>query len=110
MPKLAGMTELKLAIAEVLAGHRYVSPLVPKSTHRLGMGAIHPLLGNLTPREHQIVLLLGEAKSETEIARLLDLHLSTVAFHKRNAMRKLGMGTDAALIKLAVLLRAGPPS
>lgn len=108
VPKTAGIAELKSAIRAVLAGRQYVSPLVPKTSDRMGMNAVHPALASLTPREHQVVLLLGEAKSETEVAKLLDLHISTVAFHKHNAMHKLGMKTDAALFTLAVLLRAGP--
>lgn len=107
VPKIAGIAELKSAISEVLAGRQYVSPLVPKTTDRMGVNAVHPLLANLTPREHEVVLLLGDAKSETEIAKVLGLHISTVALHKHNAMRKLGMGTGAALVTLAVLLRTG---
>ncbi len=105
VPKDAGIAELVAAISEVLAGRRYVSPKVPKTSHRIGLAAAHAGLSSLTPREHEIVMLLGEGKSETEIARTLGLGLTAITFHKKNLMPKLGISDDARLTRLAVLLR-----
>jgi DNA-binding NarL/FixJ family response regulator len=104
VPKVAGIAELKAAIGEVLVGRRYVSSRVPKATRRIGAAAAHPALANLTPREHEVLLLLGRAKTETEIASQFGVGVSTVARHTQNLMRKLGVGTHAALIKFAILL------
>jgi DNA-binding NarL/FixJ family response regulator len=106
VPKDASMEELTLAISEVLAGRLYRSPRLPKSSHRVGMRARHAAIMNLTPRQQEIVLMLGEGKSELRIAHTLGLSPSTVTFHKQNILRILGLETSAALTRLAVLVRA----
>lgn len=110
VPKDAGIAELKLAIGEVLAGRRYVSPRLPKTSHRVSLEARHPALRALTPRQQEIVLLLGEGKSDREIAYALALSPSTITFHKHHLMRVLGFESDGALMKYAILLRAGAES
>jgi DNA-binding NarL/FixJ family response regulator len=107
VPKDATLEELKLAINEVLAGRRYVSPRVPKSSHRLGLAAHHLGTQQLTPRQEEILLLLGEGRSETQIAVALHLGVSTITFHKHNLMRVLGIKSESALTQYAVLLRVG---
>ncbi len=107
VPKIAGVAELRRGIAEVLAGRRYVSARVPRTTKRIGLTAAHQALGNLTRREHEVLLLFGDAKTETEIASQLGVHVSTVARHKQSLMRKLGVASNAALVKFAVLLVTG---
>jgi len=105
VPKDAPLQELERAIAEALAGATYISPRVPKSSHRVSLDARHKALHRLTPRQQQIVLLLGEGRSCTEIAKLLHLGPSTVTFHKHNIMRILALGADRELLRYAVLLR-----
>jgi DNA-binding NarL/FixJ family response regulator len=107
IPKDADDEELRLAIREVVAGQRYISPLVPKSSHRVGLDARHPNLGRLTFRQEQIVLMLGEGRSGVYISNRLALSPSTVTFHKRNIVRVLGLEDEADLLRLAVLVRAG---
>jgi DNA-binding NarL/FixJ family response regulator len=106
VPKDAPLAELELAISEVLAGRRYVSPRLPKTSHRVGLQARHQGLERLTPRQQDIVRLFGEGKSETEMARALGVGLSTITFHKHNLMRALGVESDAALKQLCGLLHA----
>jgi DNA-binding NarL/FixJ family response regulator len=106
VPKDASVEELVLAINEVLAGRFYVSGRLPKTSHRLNTHSSHPGLHRLTPRQHQIALLLGDGKSESDVARELGLSLSTIAFHKHNLMRTLGLETQAVLTRYLVLLRA----
>ena len=106
LPKDGGIEELEAAIAAVLAGRRYISPRVPKTSHRLGLGAEHLAFQQLTPREQQIALLIGEGKSETDIGRMLSVGKSTVTFHKQNIMRALGLAGDEELLRYTVLVRA----
>lgn len=107
VPKDASADELRTAVREVLAARRYVSSLLPKSSHRVGLGAQHLGLHRLTPRQQQIVLLLGEGRSTTEVSTTVGLGLSTITFHKHNIMRTLGINTDGGLIRYAVLVRSG---
>lgn len=107
IPKSGCCDELCIAISEVLAGRRYLSPQVPKTSHRVSLGAKHLGLHRLTPRQQEVVLLMGEGKSATEICKTLDLSQSTITFHKHNIMRVLGVGSDADLVRYSVLVRAG---
>jgi DNA-binding NarL/FixJ family response regulator len=110
IPKEATSDELLAAISEVLAGRRYLSSLVPKSSHGVGLGAKHLGLSRLTPRQQQIVLLLGEGKSGHEICQELKLSPSTITFHKHNIMRALGIDSAGAFLQYSVLVRAGTPA
>ena len=106
LPTEASSEELRDAIAAVLAGSRYLSPLVPKTSHRLAGCARHPALGRLTQREQEVLLLLGSGSSQSEIARALHLSKSTVTFHKNNLCRTLGLTSGDVMRRFAVLLAA----
>jgi DNA-binding NarL/FixJ family response regulator len=105
VPKDSSREELEVALSTVLAGGLYMSPRVPKTTHRVGLDARHPGLERLTPRQEQILLFLGEGRSQTEIARQLGVSKCTVTLHKRNLMRALGFTTSGALIQFAFQVR-----
>lgn len=107
VPKDAGSSELQEAIEQVLAGLRHLSPRVPKASHCVSLDARHLGLHRLTPRQQEIVLLLGEGRPGAGIARALGLSPSTITFHKRNIMRVHGIDTEAGLLRYAVLVRAG---
>ena len=104
LPKNAGCDELEAALAAVLAGRRYLSPLVPKTSHRTGLAALHPMLQGLTRRQEEVLTLLAEGVHEGAIARRLGLSTSGVTFHKHNLQRILGLETDRALLGYAMLL------
>ena len=104
VPKDAGIDELTLAIQDVISGHRYLSPRLPKTSHHVGLNAAHPALQRLTPRQQQIVIMLGEGRSESEVARALGVSLTAVIYHKNKIMRVLGVTKNASLRVLSVLL------
>jgi DNA-binding NarL/FixJ family response regulator len=106
VPKDAGLDELLLAIDEVCAGRRYVSPRIPKHTERTGLQARHPSLASLTPRQQRILLLLGKGMSSAAIAQEIGLTLSTITFHRANLRRKLGIDSKLGLHQLAVLVQS----
>jgi DNA-binding NarL/FixJ family response regulator len=83
-----------------------VSPHIPRHTDRSALKATHPSLAGLTPRQHEILRLLGEGKSTEAIAGTLHLRTSTVSYHRANVRRKLGIDTEWGLIRYAVLMRA----
>lgn len=107
IPKDADVKELRWAVREVMAGRRYLSPLVPKSSHRVGLAARHSGLHLLTERQERIVLMMGDGQSGVDIGNELGIRPSTVTFHKRNIARILGIDNDAALLRYAVLASAG---
>lgn len=102
--KDAGTVELRRAVAETLAGRRYVSPLLPKSSHRVSLDALHPALRRLTLRQQEVLCLLGGGKTDTQIAGELHLAPSTITLHKGNIQRVLGLESQRALVGYAVLL------
>ena len=60
-----------------------------------------PLLASLTDREREVVTLVADGMSNTEIARQLTLSPLTVKTHANHAMTKLGARDRAQLVVLA---------
>lgn len=59
-------------------------------------------LVSLSPREKEVVLMLADGKSTREIADLLFTSIKTVEKQRRDAMRKLGVESLAALLKMVL--------
>ncbi len=62
----------------------------------------------LSKREHEIANLIRAGKSSSEIARALFVSPTTVAFHRKNLRRKLGLGTRSPSLA-TYLARPRPP-
>jgi DNA-binding CsgD family transcriptional regulator len=62
--------------------------------------SVAPQLDNLTPREREILVLVGQALSNKDIARELGISERTARTHVSNLLRKLGLTsrTEAALL------------
>jgi DNA-binding NarL/FixJ family response regulator len=56
----------------------------------------------LTPREREILQLLAEGRTNTEISRLLSITVKTVETHRASVMKKLGVSSLAELIRYAI--------
>lgn len=104
--KRAGGDRVIEAIREVLAGRIAVSPamatqlLEEYSGHKPRSG--RTTLPNLTDREFEILQLIGEAKSNREMAGQLHLSPKTVETHRTNLMRKLKLKSAAELLRFAL--------
>jgi DNA-binding NarL/FixJ family response regulator len=95
--KDAPATEIVSAIDAVSAGGTFLSAAV---SGRLFRGqAPKPVL---TPRESEILSLLGQGASSKQIARDLDLSVRTVEAHRQSIKRKLELEGQAELIRYAV--------
>src|SRR5205085_8387401 len=93
------------AINAVLAGERYLSPRMPPHGKAVGLAASHPALSHLTPRQQEIVQLIGDGKTSAEIAGILGLSERTVGYHRTNIRRVLGIDSEQGLARQAVLFR-----
>ena len=103
--KDAPAQEIVSAIDAVAAGGTYLSAAV---SGRLFRG--HAPKPVLTPRESEILGLLGRGASSKQIARELDLSVRTVEAHRQSIKRKLELDGQAELIRYAVeRARAGEP-
>jgi DNA-binding NarL/FixJ family response regulator len=56
----------------------------------------------LTPREEEVVKLIAEAHTNTQIAEILHLAEKTVESHRANVLRKLGMRDRVELVRYAI--------
>lgn len=66
--------------------------------------AMRRTLRSLTPRQRQVVLLMGDGARLSEVARELRITRTTVSFHVRRIVQKLGLHSRRELVKAAVLL------
>lgn len=105
IPKEASAEELNGAIEAVLAGKTLISPRVPKRSFRDGAAVDHPALDRLTPRHHQILRLIGDGKSTSEIGAELGVSPRTVEFHRASIRKSLGIASETGLMRFAILLR-----
>jgi DNA-binding CsgD family transcriptional regulator len=56
----------------------------------------------LTQREAEVLVLIGKAKSNKQIAELLHVSVHTVGNHRKHICRKLGLHTTAELVAYAI--------
>lgn len=98
--KTENFTNLVETIRLAQAGQALVSPEIASALmQRLaelarwipGTGAEPVDLAKLTPREREVIELLGENLSNEEIARRLFIEVGTVKIHVHNILNKLGM-------------------
>ena len=107
VPKDAGTAELENALSEVLAGRRYVSPLLPRRGARSSLDSAQLGLSRLTPRQQEIVRLIGDGLSTAEISDQLHVSINTVAFHRKRIRKALGIDTEVGLVRYALLVQVG---
>ena len=89
--------EIISAIRSVHGGGTYLSPALATKLFR----APAPR-AQLSEREQEILVLLGQGLSSKHIARALDIGVRTVESHRQNIRRKLDLAGQAELIKYAV--------
>jgi DNA-binding NarL/FixJ family response regulator len=103
VPKDAGVEELKAAINEAVSGRRYVSRRVRRRAPR-GNAVDRMGFSQLTPRQQEIVRMIGRGLKGEEIAEQLGLTLHTVRFHRKNIARQLGLESEWAMLRYAMLV------
>jgi DNA-binding NarL/FixJ family response regulator len=115
LPKSAAPAEIELAVREVLKGRFYVSPEVTRAAVVFGVKEPERLLKAwqppsdilLTPRELDIVRLVGKGLGNKEIAQELGVSVTTVRTHLNRVYDKLGPGSRVELALYAAQAR-GP--
>jgi DNA-binding NarL/FixJ family response regulator len=103
IPKDSDLDELRTAITEVLDGRRYVSPRLPRRGQH---GGAMDRMGfdRLTPRQQEIVRMIGQGRTTEDMAATLGLSPHTVHFHRKNVRRLLGLDSDWAVLRYAILV------
>ncbi|HJU10459.1 MAG TPA: response regulator transcription factor [Candidatus Binataceae bacterium] len=102
--KRDGTEELISAVRAINAGKRYLSPSVaPILLQRLqSRDPSRPILEVLTPREREVLRLIGQGATSKEIAERLDISPKTAQAHRENLKQKLRLRTTADLVRYAI--------
>ncbi len=101
--KEAAPAELEIALRAAFDGQTFLSPKVsgrmvhPTAVSKSGSG-----LGALSPRQREILTLLGQGKATKEIAAQLDISVKTVETHRARMMEVLGVRRSGELVRLAM--------
>jgi DNA-binding NarL/FixJ family response regulator len=101
--KSVASTELVAAVRSAARGETWLGPRVaavlalePAETPR------QPAHHSLTPREREIVALIGAGLQIKQVAGELGISVSSVNTYRSRIFRKMGLASNAALIRYAV--------
>lgn len=104
--KDAAVRELLGAIRAIYRGEVVLSPaitrLVVEDYLRWGDLQMNHLDSGLSPREREVLQLIAEGYTNSEIAGILSISIKTVQSHRGNLMRKLDLHDRGELIKYAI--------
>ncbi len=110
--KGASSTDLVQAVREVAEGRRYLSP--PLSERAIeayvqkAVASAPDALGKLTDREREVLYFVMEGYKNSQIATRLSISPRTAETHRARMMRKLGLHTQAELIRFTLQLGIFP--
>lgn len=105
MLKDAATAELEFAITSVSEDKTYLSPSISRPVidsylERVG-GPLSPL-EQLTPRQREILQLIGEGKNTKDIASDLDISVKTIESHRLQLMERLNIHDIPGLVRYAI--------
>jgi two-component system, NarL family, invasion response regulator UvrY len=100
MNKESAPEELVTAVHKVLAGGRYVSPmLAERLALDLNDEVRHDAQETLSHREFEVLRMIALGKTVSQIAEELHLSVSTVSTHRARILEKMEMTTNAELMR-----------
>jgi len=100
--KTQAALDLVAAVGHVYRGEVYLSPKVSKTVVEAYLAKTDLPDELLTPRERQVIQLIGEGHSTKEIATLLGISVKTVDTHRTKLMSKLDIHQTAGLVRYAI--------
>lgn len=107
VPKRAAPEELITAIRVAASGEVYLYPSLAKLLVKDFLTQSQPeeqenALDGLTTRQQEVLALLAEGATNSEIAGKLFISPKTVASHRENIMQKLNLHSRTELVKYAI--------
>jgi two-component system response regulator NreC len=107
VPKRAAPEELLTAVRAASVGEVYLYPslaklLVQDFLTQNRHSRAQSTLDGLTDREQEVLTMLAEGASNTEIADRLNISPKTVARHRESIMAKLNLHSRSELVKYAI--------
>ena len=95
--------ELVKAVQKVLLGKKYISQsIAEKLANTLSAKADKFLHENLSNREFDVMKLLANGKSVSDIADILSLSVTTVSTYRARVMTKMNLKSNSDLTKYAI--------
>jgi DNA-binding NarL/FixJ family response regulator len=94
--------ELVEAVRRAGAGGTWVGPRVAELLAREARPEAPPPHHGLTPREAEIVALIGAGLQIKQVAAELGISISSVNTYRGRIFRKMGLSSNAALIRYAL--------
>ena len=103
LSKESAYNELEIAIQRILLGQKYISSeIAEKLAFNVKDDLEIPLHEKLSEREFQVMCLLAEGVSVTEISHKLNISDKTVSTHRTRVLGKMGLKKNAELTLYAV--------
>jgi two-component system response regulator NreC len=106
MLKDCSFKELTRAIRRVMENRTYLSPgimdIVVQDYVKPNTSADSPYTSNLTLREKEVLQLISEGHSTSQIANRLNVSMKTIETHRQNLMLKINTKGIAGLTKYAI--------
>jgi DNA-binding NarL/FixJ family response regulator len=101
--KTAAASELVDALRQAALGKQWIGPRVAELLERdAGSPPARPPHHLLTPREGEILALIGAGLQVKQVAAELGISVSTVNTYRNRIFRKMGLSSNAALIRYAM--------
>ncbi|MCB0208107.1 MAG: response regulator transcription factor [Anaerolineae bacterium] len=91
--------ELFDALAAIRQGKRFVSTAITLSDHDEQENQVGT---QLTSREHEVLQLIAEGYTTTEIADIMTISPHTANRHRANILKKMGVRNQMELVRLAI--------
>jgi two-component system invasion response regulator UvrY len=103
LKKASAPNELVSAIRKIVAGKKYISPvLAEKLADNLNHSNGAPLHEKLSDREYEIMCGIASGKSAEEIANELSLSINTVYSYRNRILEKMSMKSNVELTQYAL--------
>lgn len=100
--KSQASNDLIHAIHQVCRGGVYLSPDISRAVVDAYLTKTDVPTDPLTPRERQVLQLIGEGKSTRELAGVLGISIKTAESHRSRLMQKLDIHETASLVRYAI--------
>ena len=100
--KEMAVEEVITAVRTVHGGGRYLSPALAEFVPGPGSGYVRGPVDSLSTRERQVLQLVVEGRSSSEIAHMIHLSPKSVETYRSRLMMKLGVRDVPSLVKFAL--------
>jgi two-component system invasion response regulator UvrY len=98
LSKTANAAQMILAVQQVAAGRKYVSPAMAEAlAHYVTLDGEQMPHEKLSDREYQTLCMLASGKRLTDIAHALSLSVKTVSVYRSRLLEKMNLSNNAEL-------------